>query len=259
MGHIESLEKQNKQMSSEMEKLREENIMLRDANIQFQLKIFKLKNQLNSECTCKSNQSSMTKTVQAPNQILGIAKVQSLHKKSDKSKQLEESVSEDYIEDHDQNSMASNASKEGDNEAESWDENNEQNDSQLPLDEDDDEPPEEMEIQDDLDPEYKAKRQRKPKLKIDAEYVDPKLSQDEIQQHYKIRFGPIKLGELNFIPNGVSNDSKFINLMIPWLFDKKTLLNSQVSEKRYIHPVTGQESKPLDRRRVQFMKGMITN
>jgi hypothetical protein len=83
-------------------------------------------------------------------------------------------------------------------------------------------------------------------------------SQESIQQKYKINLEGHQLETLNEVEPGDRNDSKFLNIILPWLFDKKTLVNSTVTGKPYTNrknPGEPSVKSRLDPRKMMFIKG----
>lgn len=244
LGQIEKLEKQNKQIStdlrtcqSELDRIREENVILRDANIQFQVQIFKLRmqNQMvpkvstpiqqNHSENLSSKLPEITKVqsinfstlsqkiVQQPSTLQFAPKPILIEKTEKQQKQCEEN-SQTNVQDIEENTDCEMGDEE-----------------------------EDLEVED----EYQRVSDK-----------DTTSSQSDIQSRYKIKLGPLKLEQLNDVPSTAKFDSKFVNLLLTWLFDKETLLNASVTGKRYtskVHPYY--DNRPLDKRRLQFMKAML--
>lgn len=83
-------------------------------------------------------------------------------------------------------------------------------------------------------------------------------TQEQIQQKYKYRLNQMTLDELNDMEPGEKNDSKFLNHILPIVFDRKTLLASSVTGKAYTNRNNHSEppsKPPLDPRKLKFVRG----
>lgn len=206
LSRLDKLEKQNKVQEnqlrtcqSELTRIREENIVLRDANIQFQVEIFKLKMQLQSRVP-HATSSPIPKTVQKiiVEKVPEIVKVETIKKNA-----VSKVVMQDY----------SNTETHQDIDVES-----EGNDSQEHyVIEHEEETHQETSGADQELIETHDDSVEAP----DTSYDATRMNQTDIQNRYKIKFGPLKLEQMNEIPKGQKDDSRFINLVLPWLFDRE--------------------------------------
>lgn len=249
MNEIRKLEKQNKTLVSDLEKfnaevgrLREENLVLRDSNVQFQIQLFKLKNQLGQKTSSNTNPGNLQSST--PVQW----KIQSIQSLNLDTADLETSKTEQEQDfDYDESGQVT-----------------EEIEYAL-ADEDQEEEEEDME-------EMESKIETQNLLHVPAPpkellpylnsskattNLNPKLNQTEIQSQYKIKLGPKKLSVLNETPSGVRNDSRFLSLLLTWIFDKETLLNARATQKR--GNSGSNESQPLNKKKVDFMKGLYLN
>jgi hypothetical protein len=239
LRQIEKLEKQNKQLTSELstckselDKMREENVVLRDANIQFQVKLFKLNVQAqNQNGTAEPSTSTpvQKRSTQKPSTAQNSIR-ESLRKVPVIAK-VECNLSQDNAFDDD------------------FDVIDDQDDSQTSK---------AKNAQDDDNSDSTQYDRRS--YKIDPELMPRKNeSQPDIQTRFKIKLGPMKLAQLNNIDPGILSDGKFVNTLLPWLFDRETLLISTVTGKKYRNQygelVT--DNPPLDPRRLSFMRCKI--
>lgn len=248
MNEIRKLEKQNKSLTSDLEKcnaevgrLREENLVLRDSNVQFQIQLFKLKNQLGHKTSSNTNPGNFQSLTPVQWKIQSI---QSLNLENDRldTTDLETSKTE----------------QEQDFDCDESDKVTEEIEYAL-ADEDQEEDIEEMENKvetQNLHVVPAPPKELLPYLNSSkaTTNLNPKLNQTEIQSQYKIKLGPKKLSVLNETPSGVRNDSRFLSLLLTWIFDKDTLLNARATQKR--GNSGSNESQPLNKKKVDFMKGL---
>lgn len=81
---------------------------------------------------------------------------------------------------------------------------------------------------------------------------------ESIQKKYKVHLEDHQLEALNDFEPGDKNDSRFLNFLLPLLFDKKTLINSTVTGKPYTNrknPGEPKNKSRLDPRKMAFIKG----
>jgi hypothetical protein len=220
------LEKQNYQLTSELEKVRQENVVLRDANIQFQVRMFELSVPSTSKPVEKPSVNITpkfaTNSIQEPfRNVPIISKVE--------CNLNEDVVFEDFdvIEDNGNSQVSFENNTQGNDEYEGSDST-----------------------------QY-DKKTYKNELEM---YPRQNESQTDIQNRYKIKLGPMKLAQLNNIDIGYSSDGKFVNKILPWLFDHQTLMISTVmGGKKYKNEygVMVTDNPPLDSRRLAFLRGEL--
>lgn len=183
LSQLDKLEKQNKQLAvelktckTELDRIREENVILRDANIQFQVKMFKLNMQVQNKevetstpkpppkIDISSNRSSERTPV--------IAKVETCF---DDPVTFDE---DDDMEDMEEKNATMN-SRPGSSIHNNTGEDNDDNDTNS-------------------DNQYERRH-----YKIDPEFTPRRNeSQTDIQNRFKIKLGPMKLAQLNNIDAG---------------------------------------------------------
>lgn len=193
--HIDSLEKENKnlkeeiqELKAELDKVKHENQVLREANIRFQVELYEYKTDKENTIILEDSVSFSTSQDSKSTQDIII-----------EEKEKEGSCQDfgDYDEEENENSEKSNA-------------------------------------------------------KLYA-------SQDQILARFKnTSLDQLTLDELNDYGPGEKNDSKFLNLIIPNVFDKRTLLNSSVTGKQYTNrnkPEEPSNKPPLDPEKLAFIRG----
>ncbi len=197
---IDSLKQKVKFLQEENKTLRKENIVLRSNNIKFQIEIFNLQNE--------SAGSGLRNSDDA-------VEVQDEEFEDDDQDCVMESVEyEEIYEAPEVEGPAFHLKQESDLEQEQA--------SQVTLEVEEHYLLNEDHFISSLPTKTVIKREKKPKLEIETfQLPEPGQKQQEILQQFQIELNPTDLDELNAFGSGHLNDQKFINKLLPLIFDKK--------------------------------------